>query len=47
MIPIQNTVASRYPPAATWGLIVVNCIVFLFQLGLSKTNSSVSCRTLP
>jgi membrane associated rhomboid family serine protease len=35
MIPIQNIVASRYPPAATWGLIAVNGIVFLVQIGLS------------
>jgi membrane associated rhomboid family serine protease len=38
MIPIQNTVASRYPPAATWGLIAVNGIVFLVQIGLSPAD---------
>ena len=34
MIPIQNTVPSRYPPIATWGLIAVNSMVFLIQIGL-------------
>ncbi len=31
MIPIRNTVPSRYPPAITWILIAMNCLVFLFQ----------------
>jgi membrane associated rhomboid family serine protease len=34
MIPIKNTVASRYPAVATWGLIAVNVVIFLFQSGL-------------
>jgi membrane associated rhomboid family serine protease len=31
MIPIRNAVPSRYPPAITWMLIAINCLVFLFQ----------------
>jgi membrane associated rhomboid family serine protease len=34
MIPIQNTVPSRYPPIVTWTLLVINCAVFLIQVGL-------------
>src|ERR1700726_2039705 len=35
MIPIRNAVPSRYPPAITWMLIAINCLVFLFQDSLS------------
>jgi membrane associated rhomboid family serine protease len=35
MFPIRNTVPTRYPPVVTWALIAVNCLVFLFELGLS------------
>jgi membrane associated rhomboid family serine protease len=35
MFPIRNAVPTRYPPFATWGLIAVNSVVFLFELGLS------------
>ena len=35
MIPIRNAVPSRYPPLVTWILIATNCLVFLFQDGLS------------
>ena len=31
MIPIRNTVPSRYPPVITWMLIATNCLVFLLQ----------------
>ncbi|HEY0799682.1 MAG TPA: rhomboid family intramembrane serine protease [Steroidobacteraceae bacterium] len=34
MIPIRNTVPSRYPPAVTWILIAANCLVFLLQQSL-------------
>ena len=34
MLPVQNAVPSRYPPVATWGLIVANCVIFLIQLNL-------------
>ncbi len=34
MIPIQNTVPSRYPPVVTWVLIGFNCGIFLFQMTL-------------
>jgi membrane associated rhomboid family serine protease len=34
MFPIKNTVATRYPPVATWCLIFANCAVFLFEAGL-------------
>src|SRR3954462_1490807 len=35
MIPLKNTVPSRYPPVVTWILIATNCLVFLFQNSLS------------
>jgi len=35
MFPIQDGVAKRYPATATWVLIAVNTIVFLFQTSLS------------
>src|SRR5260370_29152704 len=35
MIPLKNTVPSRYPPVVTWMLIATNCLVFLFQNSLS------------
>jgi membrane associated rhomboid family serine protease len=34
MIPIRNTVATRYPAAVTYALIAANCLVFLFQATL-------------
>jgi membrane associated rhomboid family serine protease len=34
MIPIQNTVPSRYPAVVTWTLIAINCAIFLFQINL-------------
>jgi membrane associated rhomboid family serine protease len=38
MFPIQNTVPTRYPPVVTWSLIAVNCVVFLFQVGLGPSD---------
>ncbi|HQE92551.1 MAG TPA: rhomboid family intramembrane serine protease [Anaerolineae bacterium] len=35
MFPIQDSVAKRYPAIATWVLIAVNTIVFLFQASLA------------
>ena len=34
MFPVQNTAPSRYPPLMTWGLIAVNCAIFLVQIRL-------------
>jgi len=34
MIPIKNSVPSRYPPMVTWILIASNCAIFLFQVSL-------------
>jgi membrane associated rhomboid family serine protease len=34
MLPVQNTVPSRYPPVVTWGLIFANCTIFLIQASL-------------
>ncbi|MDZ7317407.1 MAG: rhomboid family intramembrane serine protease [candidate division KSB1 bacterium] len=34
MFPIQDTVAKRYPPTVTWLLILVNAVVFLYQVSL-------------
>jgi membrane associated rhomboid family serine protease len=35
MFPVQNTVALRYPPFVTWGLIGVNGAVFVYEANLS------------
>ncbi len=35
MIPIKSTAPVRYPPVATWILIAVNCVVFLFETSLN------------
>jgi membrane associated rhomboid family serine protease len=37
MIPVRNTVQTRYPPFVTWSLIAVNCLVFLYQINLTPT----------
>ena len=34
MIPYQDTVATRYPPLAVWGLLAVNIVVFVHQVSL-------------
>jgi hypothetical protein len=34
MFPAQNTEPSRYPPLTIWGLIAVNCAIFLVQIRL-------------
>src|ERR1700716_2090860 len=44
MIPIRNTVPSRYPPVVTWMLIATNCLVFLFQSGLDPDELEVFVR---
>jgi membrane associated rhomboid family serine protease len=36
MFSIKNTVPVRYPPVATWTLIAINCVVFLFEISLSN-----------
>jgi len=36
MLPIKSTVPVRYPPVATWSLIAINCVVFLFETSLSE-----------
>jgi len=36
MFPLQTTVPLRNPPVVTWALIVVNCVVFLYQISLSE-----------
>jgi membrane associated rhomboid family serine protease len=36
MIPIKDTVPSRKPALATWSLIAINVLIFLFQLGMSE-----------
>jgi rhomboid family protein len=37
VIPIRNTVPSRYPAIVTWLLIASNCAIFLIQLTFSPT----------
>lgn len=34
MIPLRDIIPSRERPFMTWTLIVINCLVFLFQLSL-------------
>jgi membrane associated rhomboid family serine protease len=36
MFPIRDTIPSRGVPVVTWGLILCNALVFLFELTLSK-----------
>jgi membrane associated rhomboid family serine protease len=35
MIPLRDTIPSRQVPVVTWALIIVNVLVFLFELSLS------------
>lgn len=35
MLPIQDGVATRFPPVVTWSLIAANSVVFLFQISLT------------
>jgi len=35
MLPIQDGVATRYPPVVTWCLIAANCAIFLIQISLT------------
>ncbi len=41
MLPIKSTVPVRYPPVATWTLIAINCVVFLFELSLTDAQLEV------
>ncbi len=34
MFPIRDTIPSRNPPIATWLLILINSLVFFFELGM-------------
>ena len=35
MIPLMNTIPSRHLAVMTYTIIAINCVVFLFQLGLN------------
>lgn len=35
MLPIQDGVATRYPPVVTWCLVATNCAIFLLQISLT------------
>jgi len=37
MIPIRDTIPSRHPPLVTWMLILVNGLVFAFELRLTES----------
>ena len=37
MFPIANGIPLRYPPIATWALIAVNCVVFLYEVSLTPS----------
>jgi hypothetical protein len=47
MIPIQDTVQSRSVPLATWGLILVNGLVFLQELALPPEGPVSAAATAP
>jgi membrane associated rhomboid family serine protease len=34
MFPIRDTIPRRNIPVATWTLILINCLVFLFEIGM-------------
>jgi membrane associated rhomboid family serine protease len=36
MIPIRDTIPSRHVPVVTWGLILLNALIFLFELSLPQ-----------
>lgn len=36
MIPIRDTVPRRHPPVATWLIILINCLVFFFELTMPE-----------
>jgi membrane associated rhomboid family serine protease len=36
MFPIRDTIPSRHPPIATWVLILINGVVFLFELTMPE-----------
>jgi membrane associated rhomboid family serine protease len=36
VFPIQDTIPRRHPPIATWCLILINALVFVFELKLSQ-----------
>jgi membrane associated rhomboid family serine protease len=38
MFPIRDTIPSRNPPIATWSIILVNCLVFFFELSMPESS---------
>ena len=36
MLPIRDTIVGRNPPIVTWVLILVNSVVFLFELTMPE-----------
>src|ERR1700738_742884 len=36
MLPIRDTIPSRHPPIVTWVLILINGVVFLFELTMPE-----------
>jgi hypothetical protein len=36
MLPIRDTIPSKHPPIAVWLLILVNSVVFLFELTMPE-----------
>lgn len=45
MIPLQDLNPRRNPPLVTWGLIVVNVLVFLYELSLSPSMRELFFKT--
>ena len=40
MFPLKSTAPTRRQPCVTWGLITLNVLVFLMQVGMVVTNVS-------
>jgi membrane associated rhomboid family serine protease len=36
MIPLRDSIPSRTTPVVTYGLIAVNVLVFIYQLGMAE-----------
>ncbi len=37
MFPVQDTIPHRRPPVAMWGIILLNTVVFVFELSLTPS----------
>jgi membrane associated rhomboid family serine protease len=46
MIPLQDTVQARNAPLATWGIILINSVVFIYELALPPDRLEALIATL-